>query len=233
MEHPYYMWASPGCKVRASPELYLSPYHEHMHARAVCLQDVSCTFSDVSGRWATKLTPPSVTWPNGMYRFLHLWAPTTELWASSICELCSSLWPVYVSILRVSPSCKLCASPCHMCASRIWDSRVSRLGSVCLQGVRFQTASFVLPVLATAGSNFTFQDGQFQFRAVIWLFVSDTFRCWPRDANIQMFYYLKSDPPNFWSARLMRCCFCKIRTVLLRRVTCYTNGSFLNFFVPR
>jgi len=138
------------------------------------------------------------------------------------------LWHVYVSILRMSPGCKMSASPGHKCAlrgyevahvSRLWTLSVSILWpayvstfrtlgwALCVLRVYVsrrwqwnwssQPAMFVLCVISASNSNFLFQDGQFQFRGYIWLFVSDIFHFWPKNAGSSGILLLKSDPQTF------------------------------------
>jgi len=58
----------------------------------LCLQDVSYTSPAVSPGWRQRNWPLYQLYV--IYRFLHFWAPPTELWASLICGLCS----VFVTI---------------------------------------------------------------------------------------------------------------------------------------
>jgi len=147
----------------------------------------------------------------------------------------SILWPVHVSILRMSPGCKMCASPGHKCAlrgcgiahvSRLWTLSVSILWPVCVSTFRTlgwalcvfrvyisrrwqwnwssQPAMFVLYVISAANSNFLYQDGQFQFRGYIWLFVSDIFQLLTEECRIFSYFTIKKWPPDFWRAELMR-----------------------------
>jgi len=168
----------------------------------------------------------------------------------------SILWPVYVSILRMSPGCKMCASPGHKCAlrgcgiahvSRLWTLSVSILWPVCVSTFRTlgwalcvfrvyisrrwqwnwssQPAMFVLYVISAANSNFLYQDGQFQFRGYIRF--SDIFQLLAEECRIFRYFTIKKWPSDFWRAELMRCGFCKIRTVILRTVTCKRTARLL------
>jgi len=153
---------SPGC------ELYVSSCARVIHNEVgTSHQYLLCRFFLFWASPRCELSYECLQCPQSMICLTILWAVSvwmlcamevSILWESPYCESLhivsvSILWPVHVSILRMSPGCKMCASPGHKCAlrgcgiahvPRLWTLSVSILWPVCVS--TFRTLGWALCV---------------------------------------------------------------------------------------